>query len=252
MITAEDIIYNKAKNTERDFISMNSELLKDVESEIATFYSIINIGLLKGADFITGNKIYFISLLTKAENIIISSLHLARQRANLETLVLLRIAIETIATAIHIFKDDKAFHDYMNNKYKSTKSISYSKQFIPLIGKIWGRLSNTSVHINSITYGPEIEIDDNMWSEALEIDFSLRKSKGKSDHITLLFIQLVAMTVQRAFEIIFCKEDNYNGRYCFGIPKTELKIFREKYTDKINKLYESIQNLTQKVNSLPT
>jgi len=35
MITAEDIIYNQVENTKKDFDSKNSNLLKDVESEIA-------------------------------------------------------------------------------------------------------------------------------------------------------------------------------------------------------------------------
>ena len=94
MITAEDIIYNQVENTNKDFDSKNSELLKNVESEIATAHVVKLTGLLKGADVVTKNKIYYLSLLLKAENIVISAFHLVRQRAYIEAFSLLRIAIK--------------------------------------------------------------------------------------------------------------------------------------------------------------
>ena len=45
MITAKDIIYNQVENTKKDFDSKNSELLKNVESEIATAHVVKLIGL---------------------------------------------------------------------------------------------------------------------------------------------------------------------------------------------------------------
>ena len=116
------------------------------------------IGFIKGADFLSENKIYFLSLIIKAENIVISAFYLVRQRAYVEAFSLLRIALEAIATAIHISKNEEALKNYLNNTYKSTYSISYSKKYIPLISKIWGVLSKTAVHINSITYRTRIKI----------------------------------------------------------------------------------------------
>ncbi|MHB8277467.1 MAG: hypothetical protein ACYDIA_07420 [Candidatus Humimicrobiaceae bacterium] len=119
MFTTEDIIYNKIENTKKDFDSKNKELLMKVESEIITAHVSKLIGLLKGANFITENKIYFLSLLLKAEDMAISSFYLARQRAYIETFSILRMAIEAIATVIHISKDKKALNNYLNSNYKS-------------------------------------------------------------------------------------------------------------------------------------
>jgi len=248
MITAEDIIYNQVENTKKDFDSKNSDLLKDVESEIATAHVVKLTGLLKGADFVIKNKIYYLSLLLKAENIVISAFHLVRQRAYIEAFSLLRIAIEAIATAIHISKEEEALNKYLNNTYKSTYSISYSKKFIPLIGQIWGVLSKTAVHINSKIYGPKMEINDDELHATIEIDFDFRKPTEEQDHITLIAIQLVAAIVHRAFEIIFLKEKIYKGQSVLSFPGTDLIIFGKKYSDKINELYNKILTLNKNEN----
>jgi len=243
MVTTEDIIYNKVENTKKDFDSKNKELLKKVESEIATAHVSKLIGLLKGADFVIENKIYFLSLLLKAENIVIASFHLARQRAYIETFSLLRIAIEAIATAIHISKEEKALNNYLNENYKSTDSISYSKKYIPLIGEIWGAFSKAAVHINSRAYGPKIEIGKDKLRESIIIDFDFYRQNNGSDSVTLIAIQLVATLVHRAFEIIFLKEVIYKGQSGLSIPGTDTIIFGKKYSDKINDLSNKIREM---------
>lgn len=243
MFIAEDIIYNKIENTKKDFDSENKELLTKVESEIATAYVSKLVGLMKGADFVTENKIYFLSLLLKAENMVINSFHLARQRAYIETFSILRIAVEAIATAIHISKEEKALKNYLNDNYKSTCSISYSKKYILLIGEIWGALSEAAVHINSKIYGPKIDINKNELKESITINFDLFRANDGQDKLTLRAIQLVAAMVHRAFEIIFLKEVIYKGHLCLSIPGADLIMFGTKYSDKINDLYIKIREM---------
>ena len=238
MFTGEDIIYNKIENTKKDFDSKNKELLMKVESEIITAHASKLIGFLKGANFITENKIYFLSLLLKAEDMVINSFHLARQRAFIETFSILRIAIEAIATAIHISKDEKALNNYLNSNYKSTSSISYSKRYIPIIGEMWGAFSKAVVHINSKIYGPDIKIDKNKLYESITINYEAHLSNdNRLDNLVLIAIQLIAVMVQRAFEIIFFKEVIFKGIPCLKIPDTDLIMFGRKYSDKINDLY---------------
>lgn len=241
MFTAEGIIYNKIENTKKDFDSKNKELLMEVESEIATAHVVKLIGLLGGADFITGNKVYFLSLLLKAEDIVITSFHLTRQRAYIEALSLLRIAIEAIATAIHISKEEKVLNNYLYGKdYKSTRSIGYSKKYIPIIGEIWGAFSEAGVHINSKMYGPEVEIDKNKLHESILINYKIRPSNDRLDNLMLIAVRLIAVMVHRAFEIIFFKEGIYEGQSCLSISGTNSIILGAKYSDKINDLYSKI------------
>jgi len=249
MITAKDIIYNKIENTKKDFDSKNKELLMKVESEIITAHASKLIGFFKGANFITKNKIYFLSLLLKAENMVINSFHLARQRAFIETLSILRIAIEAIATAIHISKDKKALDNYLNSNYKSTNSINYAKKYIPIIGEMWGAISKTVVHINSKTYGPDIEINKNKVYGSIKINYEVHTSNEGSDKLVLIAIQLIAVMIQRAFEIIFFKEVIFKGIPCLKIPDTDLIIFGRKYSSRINDLYNKfldVSSLIQK------
>ena len=249
MFTAEDIIYNKIENTKKDFDSKNKELLMEVESEIITAHVSKLIGPLKGANFITEDRIYFLSLLFKAENIVINSFHLARQRAFIEAFSVLRIAIEAIATAIHISKDKEALSNYLDSNYKSTSSISYSKEYIPIIGEMWGAFSKAVVHINSKTYGPEIEVNKNKLCESITIDYKTHPPNDRLDNLVLIAIQLIAAMVHRAFEIIFFKEVIFKGISCLSVPDTDLIIAGIKYSDKINNLYNKfldVDNLNKK------
>ena len=251
MTTVEDIIYNKIENTKKDFDFKNKELLMKVESEIITAHASKLIGFLKGANFIKENKIYFLSLLLKAEDMVINSFHLARQRAFIETLSILRIAVEAIATAIHISKDKKALDNYLNSNYKSTNSINYAKKYIHIIGEMWGAISKTVVHINSKTYGPDIEINKNKLYESIKINYEVHPSNEGSDKLVLIAIQLIAVMVQRAFEIIFFKEVIFKGIPCLKIPDTDLILLGRKYSSRINDLYNiflDVDSLIKKEN----
>lgn len=243
MLTAKYFIYDKINKTKKDFDSKNKELISSVESVIITAQVTKIIGILKGANFTYGNKIYFFSLLSKAEDMIVSSFHLARQRAAIETFSILRIAIEAIATAIHISEDKKALNNYLKGSYKSTDSISYSKKYIPIIGKIWGAFSQAVIHINNKIYGPKVKIVKNKLHESLTINYEIIQSDGKADSLMLIAVHLVAVMVQRAFEIIFFKEDFSEGQLCFSIPDTNLKIYDTRYSDRIDNLYNKFLDL---------
>jgi hypothetical protein len=93
-------------------------------------------------------------LLTNALNCLSSATVLLRSGFYKQALVLNRQAIEIASTVIHIVGDDtqKALKDFKENKYSSTKSLNKAKAAIPVIGELWGFLSNSYVHITSM-YG---------------------------------------------------------------------------------------------------
>jgi len=244
MLTAENFIYDKIENTKKDFDSKNQKLLSDVESEIYTACVTKLIGFLKGANYISENRIYFFSLLSKAEDMIVSSLHLARQRASIETFSILRIAIEAIATAIHVSKEKKALYNYLKGSYKYTDSISYSKKHIPIIGEIWGAFSQAVVHINCRTYGPKIKIDKNKLYKSVTVNYEINPSDNALDYLLLIAIQLIAVMAHRAFEIIFFKKILYDGKLWFSIPGTKLILMPiTRYSDKIGELYNKFLDI---------
>jgi hypothetical protein len=93
-------------------------------------------------------------LLSNALNSLGSATVLLRSGFYKQALILIRQAIEIASTVIHIVGDDtgKALQDFKDNKYSSTKSLTKAKVAIPVIGELWGFLSNTYVHISSM-YG---------------------------------------------------------------------------------------------------
>jgi hypothetical protein len=93
-------------------------------------------------------------LLSNAQNGLGSATVLLRSGFYKQALLLIRQAIEIASTVIHIIGDDtgKALRDFKEDKYSSTKSLSKAKAAIPVIGELWGFLSNSYVHITSM-YG---------------------------------------------------------------------------------------------------
>ena len=95
-------------------------------------------------------------LLTNALNTLGSTAVLLRSGFDKQALVLVRQAIEIASTVIHIVGDDtrRALNEFVTGNYSSTKSLNKAKAAIPVIGELWGFLSNTYVHINSIYGSP--------------------------------------------------------------------------------------------------
>ena len=91
-------------------------------------------------------------LLNNALNSIGSATVLLRSGFYKQALTLMRQAIEIASTVIHIVGDDsgKALAEFKDNTYVSSKSITKAKAAIPVIGELWGFLSNSYVHITSM------------------------------------------------------------------------------------------------------
>nr|WP_172685208.1 hypothetical protein [Methylobacterium oryzae] len=91
----------------------------------------------------------FIGLIQNALNTFGSAVILLRSGLPGQCMVLLRQAVEICSTIIHIAGDPKAtaIDKFIDRKYRSTDSIGEAKKAVPIIGHLWGFLSNEFVHI---------------------------------------------------------------------------------------------------------
>jgi len=151
---------NLREQTAREFDQTNATRLNQTLGHINMVITIKVIALMKGCNIGVGSRFHAFALTTRSVDVLVSALHMARQRAVLEAFTLLRVALEAACTSYHIYKDQGAYTEYLGEKYKSTTSITYMKKEIPFIGKVWGSISNACVHTNRRFFGPEFAQDE--------------------------------------------------------------------------------------------
>jgi hypothetical protein len=89
-------------------------------------------------------------LLWNSANTVIASVQTLRCGFRLQSGILIRSVVEMCATVVHLLAKPEILDDFLNDKLKSTKSISIADKQIPLFGLIWGVLSKKQMHINSL------------------------------------------------------------------------------------------------------
>ena len=205
----KSIVFDCREKTTEDFDKENQELIDEVLKTIGKTHSLKLFGALHSDEFIDGDKIDCFALLSNAEDFLISSFHMARQRAINESFTLNRNALELAATAIHIFKDKEIYKKFVNFNYKSTKSISFASKMIPVLGKLWGVLSQLAVHINHRAFGSTIEgYNDKFVKRSFSINWDVRERDEIKDYASLIQIALTGAIISKAFELVFMEQSN--------------------------------------------
>lgn len=212
--------------TTRDFDDKNKAQLEAILAELGKILTIEIFTVAREGDLTIGARFDSFALSKNAVDILISALHMARQRAIMETLVLLRVALETGGTALHISKDAIAYEQYKNGKYHSTDSIKCANKDIPNFGKIWGLLSNHAVHITKLGYGPVLKQEEGNLSPTISIQYSIRAGHPFDDHKLLSFISLIIAVVLKITEITLFQQSHL-GKPWLNLLGTQMEYFHD-------------------------
>jgi len=196
-----------------DFDKKNKAQIDVTLGELQKILVIKLLVLSRGCDFRTVAHYDAFALTKSALDVLVSALHMARQRAAVEAFSLLRVALECGSSALHISHDPDAYDQYKNGTYHSTKAISFAKKFVPILGEIWGAFSETAVHINWIGFGPKPKRDDKGdLSRSVVLNFGTRKHQLVQDQALLTSVSLVATIILKIAEIIlFEKHPEHSG-----------------------------------------
>lgn len=201
------------EQTLSDFDDKNKSQL---DIALATLQKILVLKLLvvsRGCDFKTMAHYEAFALTKSALDVLVSALHMARQRAVVETITLLRVALECGATALHISHDSDACACYKEGEYHSTKATAFAKKFVPVFGEIWGTLSEMAVHINLIGFGPKMKPGNKgELIRKVVLEYGCRKHQPVQDQVALTLISLVATIILKITELIlFERSKVYEG-----------------------------------------
>lgn len=196
------------QRTEQAFDEANRDGIERAIRSIGSILTLHVILNIRGATLFDCRFDAF-ALLKSALDMLVSALHLARQRDNVGAGCLLRAALESACTALHISTEEKAYTNFTNGTYHSTKSIAAAKRHIPVVGQLWGALSEAVVHTNAKTHGPRWRRGDNPEEFVGSVDFEFQAIRAEpiQDSMTLTLITLTAEIVARAQEISLLDDD---------------------------------------------
>jgi len=190
------------EQTASEFDQANAATLDQTLQDIGKVLAFKSIAVMKGGDIGTGARFHAFALTKTAMDVLVSALQMARQRARVETLALLRVALETACTSRHIYKDEAAYKLYVAGKYKSTRSIAPAKEEISIIGEVYGAFSNTCVHTTHSVSGPRYRVDrDGTVAPTVELNFrNTRPHTPRQDAMLLTLVSLLAMILLKILE----------------------------------------------------
>jgi hypothetical protein len=146
-----------------------------------------------------------LSLINKGIDFISSSLILLSHGSILESLALLRLAIESSCSALLIHFDIDEREKYFSRdikSFRSSKAITYAKQKVKYVGKLYGILSNAAVHVNIVSFGPKTVKKDGEGKSILNIEPFFLEETIEDKKAFQLLIYLVTFIVERIHEII--------------------------------------------------
>jgi len=147
-----------------------------------------------------------VALFNRAQETLVSSVHLARHRVPVDAFALLRVAVETAAVAVHITRDPVAFESYVGlspKKYAATQAIKPVRSLIPRLPEVWGSLSQAAIHTNVRAFGPSRDAGGNR-----VVHLFSRKADPLQDRQSLRCVSLAAALVFRAVELVLFDESS--------------------------------------------
>lgn len=229
------IEFDYLKDREKTIASFDHDYNEKIDDIIANLNTIIlnfTYFFFKAPNQVFSDKKDSTFLLFRSIDYLFSAINLMRQRACFETLTILRLVIETSSTAFHISKDKEKLKEFKAGKYKSPKSIKFSKKYIPRLGEIWGALSQSAVHINPRHGIYYTYIKDEYLVEGGSICIGEKEKNEKQDYMLIILTKLSYNIIYRFFELIFYQDAKYKG--------SDIKYNKESGLVKIAKKTEEI------------
>ncbi len=159
-MTTKETIIKQLKTTSNEIAQKFDNLYFDKIEEIAEELSICFNNLLaiinhEKQEEISDNDFQATLLFWSSANAIIGSLELFRRGYPREPLVILRHSLEIMSTGYCAHENPEIAKDLLEGKsVSSTKNISGAKKIQPIIGPMYGMLSQAVVHISTLHIVP--------------------------------------------------------------------------------------------------
>jgi hypothetical protein len=209
------------QTTTADFDATNADALGRALEQLKGPYALVISGILPDTGVETAEEYEVYALLNNSLNLLVSALHMIRHRAEIEAFGLMRMALEASATSFEIGNHPERRRHYLEGRYKSTAAVSFAKSEFPIVGELWGVLSNVAVHPSRTYFGPRPELaEDGTLRMSVKVFLGKRSQPKWQDELQLIVFSLVTNVV---FKLMFL---SYGGklrwRQLLGVDKAFL------------------------------
>ena len=204
-MTKKEIILKQlnsiSNETALKYNKLYSNEINEIAEEIAiSFENLLNIIDRENQKEILDNDFQAALIFWSSANTLLSSIELFSRGYPREHLVILRHNLELISTAYCIHKDPQIAEDLLGNdkSIKSSKNISEAKKVYPILGPMYGKLSDSFTHISTMHIVPNGSI-----KTPLNIGGLYEKDIQQYKFLSLSMILTVAEMLNGFIEIVF-------------------------------------------------
>ena len=140
-ISKEEILYHIYRTSNDVALHFDRNHQKEVDNFIGKMVDQINFihKMYNSDEAIKDDRILIVSgILWKCLNSLLCALEIARRGYRLEPCVIVRTVLESSCSAFDLFHDFSRFNLTNDCKFKSIKSITFTKKKIPIVGQnVW-------------------------------------------------------------------------------------------------------------------
>lgn len=201
----QELVFGEHAKAETEFDIKHKLAVDRVVADIERIFNTLVMVTVHDTKLFLGPRYDSFSLLNEALSFLVSSLHLVRQGMRVESLALLRVAVEAASVAIHVVLEAKAHARYVENAgkhYSSPRAVSFAKHHIHRISEFWGALSQAAIHPNRRAFGPRMEDEG-----VSVVRVGRQRADPKQEEVTLALVSTASLMVLRAAEIVLFKPD---------------------------------------------
>jgi hypothetical protein len=154
IVVSKKIIENQLnrdgpKNAE-SFDNLFCDYIREISEEYARVLTLFNFEFMEINRESDEIHIACLALIFNSSSTIVSALDCLRHGYRLQPGILVRHAIESICTVIHLYANSEDLQKYNLGNFSSTKAISSAKKVIPIIGGVYGFFSREFAHIGTL------------------------------------------------------------------------------------------------------
>lgn len=238
-------LYSTSNKIAQEFDVLFLQEVTDIAQEMATSYQIL-FDIIDKEDQSTtlDNDFQSALLFWTALNTYLSGIELFRRGYSKEPQMIMRNVLEIFASAYDIHINPEKLNILRNNpkKFNSTKSIAVVKQIHPIIGHMYGHLSDKFSHVSVLHSVPHYSKNPFCVGGL----FNFNSNEQKVVICSLLPILMLTLGVLNSvLEITFINEvsksrfwkKSLNGSYEYS-PSKEVMAQKEKLSKKIHEIFK--------------
>jgi len=180
---------------------IDSLFQKEIEEMCADIeYSFEKLSEVIDAKDSTNTDFYSAVMLWTFQNTLISAISLIRQGYLIEPMMLLRNSVEGFSVAYSIQKDENLLKKFQENpkKFPSTNQVTFISKDFPLIGKLYGLLSN-------FTHASEFHSVPSIAKQPLKIGPGISTEENKYFKIEIIMLKQIIYILSSIIEYSYAK-----------------------------------------------